>query len=202
MKKIMFASVLVLTAVSGSAMATAITTGQLTFNWQGVIPTAPVTSTAWAFVDARDMPFVPGTEQLNISKTSTGIKAVSGKAYDFFIVPVTAGKVEVGSPVKRDSTKALNSVKAFLGSNPVSGGLIGNKQLALASSSTVSDGHIAVNLNGSPLAVGSEHATTIGTSTDHQEHIVIDMNASIATADVSDGASLSFVAPVVFSVDI
>ncbi|ECC5184494.1 Cro/Cl family transcriptional regulator [Salmonella enterica] len=201
MKNTILASVLALTAVSGSAMA-AVTTGQLTFNWQGVIPTSPVTSGSWAFVDSRDIPFVPGTEQLNISRTDTGIKAVSGKSYDFFIVPVTTGGATGAGPVKRDETKPMNSVKAFLGSNPVSGGLVGNKQLTLSTSPQAADGQIAVNLNGKPLAVGTENSTTIGKATDHEEHITIDMNAAIATADVKDGASLSFVAPVVFAVDI
>ncbi|EDQ5534011.1 Cro/Cl family transcriptional regulator [Salmonella enterica] len=200
MKNIILASVLTLTAVSGSTMA-AVTTGQLTFNWQGVIPTAPVTSGSWAFVDSRDIPFVPGTEQLNISRTTTGIKAVSGKNYDFFIVPIT-GTATPGTAVTREATKPMNSVKAFLGSNPVSGGLVGNKQLTLSTSSEAADGQIAVNLNGNPLKVGNENATTIGTATDHEEHITIGMNAAIATADVKDGASLSFVAPVVFAVDI
>ncbi|EJQ8147138.1 Cro/Cl family transcriptional regulator [Salmonella enterica subsp. enterica serovar Newport] len=200
MKRLIFASALALTVVSGSAMA-AVTTGQLTFNWQGVIPTAPVTGNSWAFVDSRDIPFVPGTEQLNISRTSTGIKAVSGKNYDFFIVPIT-GTATPGAAVTRETTKPMNSVKAFLGSNPVSGGLVGNKQLTLSANSDATDGQIAVNLNGNPLKVGNENATTIGSTTDHEEHITIGMNASIATADVKDGASLSFVAPVVFAVDI
>ncbi|RIQ11100.1 Cro/Cl family transcriptional regulator, partial [Salmonella enterica subsp. enterica serovar Newport str. CFSAN000835] len=63
MKKKVLASALTFVLASGSAMA-AVTTGQLTFNWQAVVPTAPVTSTAWAFVDGLDIPFVPGTEQL------------------------------------------------------------------------------------------------------------------------------------------
>ncbi|EBF2131894.1 Cro/Cl family transcriptional regulator [Salmonella enterica] len=200
MKNTILASVLALTAVSGSAMA-AVATGQLTFNWQGVIPTAPATSTAWAFVDSRDIPYIPGTEQLNISRTATGIKAVSGKAYDFFIVPIT-GVATTGAPVTRDTAKTLNSVNAFLGSDPVSGGLTGNKQLTLSTTQDAADGQIAVNINGTPLKVGSTAAVTVGKAGGKEEHVAIDMNASIATADVKDGASLTFTAPVVFAVDI
>lgn len=200
MKNTILASVLALTAVSGSAMA-AVTTGQLTFNWQGVIPATPATNTAWAFVDSRDIPYIPGTEQLNISRTATGIKAVSGKAYDFFIVPIT-GTATAGTPVTRDAAKTLNSVNAFLGSNPVSGGLTGNKQLTLSTAPDAADGQIAVNINGTPLKVGSTAAVAVGKASDKEEHVAIDMNASIATADVKDGASLTFTAPVVFAVDI
>ncbi|EEG7921174.1 Cro/Cl family transcriptional regulator [Salmonella enterica] len=204
MKKIFYASALTLMLTTGSAMA-AVTTGQLTFNWQAVVPTAPVTSTSWAFVDALDIPFVPGTEQLNISRTDTGIKAVSLKPYDFFIVPVDpTSTVTNGTPVKRDATKTFNSTKVFLGSSPVSNGLVGNKQLQLSTAKEATDGQIAINVNGQPLKVGSNSAITISpaSATDHEEHVVIDMNASIANADIKDGASLSFVAPVVFAVDI
>lgn len=202
MKKKVLASALTFVLASGSAMA-AVTTGQLTFNWQAVVPTAPVTSTAWAFVDGLDIPFVPGTEQLNIARTATGIKAVSLKPYDFFIVPVdTTSTITNGTPVKRDMTKSLLATKVFLGSMPVSNGLVGNKQLELSTTKDAVDGQIAINVNGKPLKVGSNAATSIGSATDHEEHIVIDMNASIPNADVKDGASLSFVAPVIFAVDI
>ncbi|EMJ9669136.1 Cro/Cl family transcriptional regulator [Salmonella enterica] len=202
MKKKVLASALTFVLASGSAMA-AVTTGQLTFNWQAVVPTAPVTSTAWAFVDGLDIPFVPGTEQLNIARTATGIKAVSLKPYDFFIVPVdTTATITNGTPVKRDTTKPLLATKVFLGSMPVSNGLVGNKQLELSTAKDAVDGQIAINVNGKPLKVGSNAATSIGSATDHEEHIVIDMNASIPNADVKDGASLSFVAPVIFAVDI
>ncbi|EGQ6782790.1 Cro/Cl family transcriptional regulator [Salmonella enterica] len=202
MKKKVLASALTFVLASGSAMA-AVTTGQLTFNWQAVVPTAPVTSTAWAFVDGLDIPFVPGTEQLNIARTATGIKAVSLKPYDFFIVPVdTTSTITNGTPVKRDTTKPLLATKVFLGSMPVSNGLVGNKQLELSTTKDAVDGQIAINVNGKPLKVGSNAATSIGSVTDHEEHIVIDMNASIPNADVKDGASLSFVAPVIFAVDI
>ncbi|EBK2664553.1 Cro/Cl family transcriptional regulator [Salmonella enterica subsp. enterica serovar Enteritidis] len=200
MKKLVLTSALTLMLASGSAMA-AVTNGQLTFNWQAVVPTAPVTSTAWAFVDGLDMPFVPGTEQLNITRTGTGIKAVSLKPYDFFIVPVT-GDITNGTPVTRDATKSLHSVNVFLGSSPVSNGLVGNKQLALSSAKEATDGQIAINVNGQPLKVGSTSPVLIGKDSDKEEHIAIEMNASVAKTDVQDGASLSFVAPVIFAVDI
>ncbi|ECE0793631.1 Cro/Cl family transcriptional regulator [Salmonella enterica subsp. diarizonae] len=200
MKKLVLTSALTLMLASGSAMA-AVTNGQLTFNWQAVVPTAPVTSTTWAFVDGLDMPFVPGTEQLNVTRTGTGIKAVSLKPYDFFIVPVT-GTITPGTAVTREKTKPLLATKVFLGSIPVSNGLVGNKQLALSSVKEAADGQIAINVNGQPLKVGSAAAITVGAATDHEEHIAIDMNASVVNADVQDGASLSFVAPVIFAVDI
>ncbi|HGG6756606.1 TPA: Cro/Cl family transcriptional regulator [Salmonella enterica subsp. enterica serovar Java] len=200
MKKLVLTSALTLMLASGSAMA-AVTNGQLTFNWQAVVPTEPVTSTTWAFVDGLDIPFVPGTEQLNVTRTNTGIKAVSLKPYDFFIVPIT-GTATPGTAVTRDKTKPLLATNVFLGSIPVSNGLVGNKQLALSTVKEATDGQIAINVNGQPLKVGSAAAITIGSATDHEERIAIDMNASVVKADVKDGASLSFVAPVIFAVDI
>ncbi|EPC4783750.1 Cro/Cl family transcriptional regulator [Salmonella enterica] len=201
MKKILLSSALALSVISGSAMA-AVTTGQLTFNWQAVVPSAPINGTGWAFVDGLDMPFAPGTEQLRISRSDTGIEAVSVKPFDFFIVPVT-GKVETGVKVTRDGAANIkNPVSVYLASNPVSNGLKSNKQLALSDSKIAKAGDVAINLNGNPLKVGSLAAITIGKATDKDEHVVIDMNASISNDDVDDGASISFVAPVVFAVDI
>lgn len=202
MNKMLLSSALALSVMSGSAMAD-VTTGQLTFNWQAVVPSAPVTSTAWAFVDGRDIPFVPTTEQLRVTKTSTGIQAVSVTPYDFFIVPVT-GEVVDGKPVTRaaQTVSLKNPVKVYLASSPVSNGLVGNKQLALSTTAQATAGNIAINVNGNPLKVGSLASTTIGALSDKDEHIDIDMNASIAKADFADGASISFVAPVVFAVDI
>ncbi|ENB2032881.1 Cro/Cl family transcriptional regulator [Salmonella enterica] len=202
MNKMLLSSALALSVMSGSAMA-AVTTGQLTFNWQAVVPSAPVTSTTWAFVDGRDIPFVPGTEQLRVTRDDSGIKAVSVTPYDFFIVPVD-GKVVEGTPVTRaaDTVNIKNAVKVYLASSPVSNGLVGNKQLALSTTAQAAAGNIAINVNGTPLKIGSLAATTIGKTSDKDEHVDIDMNASIAKADVADGASISFVAPVVFAVDI
>lgn len=202
MNKILLSSALALSVISGSAMA-AVTTGQLTFNWQAVVPSAPVTSTAWAFVDGRDIPFVPGTEQLRVTRDDSGIKAVAVTPYDFFIVPVT-GSVTDGTPVTRaaDTVTVKNPVSVYLASSPVSSGLVGNKQLDLSTAALAEAGKIAININGKPLKVGSLAATKIGTTSDKDEHISIDMNASIAKSDVTDGASISFVAPVIFAVDI
>ncbi|EIZ7192397.1 Cro/Cl family transcriptional regulator [Salmonella enterica] len=203
MNKMLLSSALALSVISGSAMA-AVTTGQLTFNWQAVVPSAPVTGTGWAFVDGRDFPFEPGTEQLRVTRdASGGIKAVAVSPYDFFIVPVS-GDVTAGTPVTRaaDTSSIKNAVKVYLASSPVSSGLAGNKQLDLSTSAQAEAGKIAITVNGTPLKVGSLAATTIGATGDKDEHVDIDMNASIAKTDVVDGASISFVAPVVFAVDI
>lgn len=201
MNKMLLSSALALSVISGSAMA-AVTTGQLTFNWQAVVPSAPVTSSAWAFVDGRDIPFIPGTEQLRVTRDASGIKAVSVNPYDFFIVPVT-GSVEDGKPVTRAAdTASLKSVNVYLASSPVSNGLVGNKQLDLSTDAQAAAGKIAININGKPLKVGASNPTQIGAATDKDEHVDIDMNASIAKADVADGSSISFVAPVIFAVDI
>lgn len=201
MNKMLLSSALALSVISGSAMA-AVTTGQLTFNWQAVVPSAPVTSNAWAFVDGRDFPFIPGTEQLRVTRNDSGIKAVSVTPYDFFIVPVT-GDITDGKPVTRAAdTVSLKSVNVYLASSPVSNGLVGNKQLDLSTDALAGEGKIAININGKPLKVGASNPTLIGTATDKDEHVDIDMNASIAKADVADGASISFVAPVIFAVDI
>ncbi|HFW3091720.1 TPA: Cro/Cl family transcriptional regulator, partial [Salmonella enterica subsp. enterica serovar Reading] len=109
-----------------------------------------------------DMPFIPGTEQLNIvvDPATKGITATSVKPYDFFIVPVTA-KPTPGVPVTRDPTGNLNKVEAFLSSTPVSNGFVGNKQLTLSTAAVAADGQVAVNLNGKPLAVGSANAMDV-----------------------------------------
>ncbi|EBS5580250.1 Cro/Cl family transcriptional regulator [Salmonella enterica subsp. enterica serovar Newport] len=206
-KNLLAMSVLGLAVVSGSAMAAGatVTNGQLTFNWQGVVPTAPVTQTTWAFVDGLDMPFTPGTEQLNIvvDPTTKNITATSVKPYDFFIVPVDAtSTITPGTPVKRDPTASLNKVEAFLSSTPVSNGFVGNKQLALSTTPVATDGEVAVTLNGQLLKVGSTNPTNVTVSNAKEAHVVIDMNAKAVAADVKEGASLSFVAPVTFAVSI
>ncbi|EEF9634122.1 Cro/Cl family transcriptional regulator [Salmonella enterica] len=202
MNKMLLSSALALSVISGSAMAAA-TTGQLTFNWQAVVPSAPVTSSAWAFVDGQDIPFVPGTGQLRVTRDTSGIKAVSVNPYDFFIVPVT-GSVEDGKPVTRAAAATvIKSVNVYLAGSPVSNGLVGNKQLDLSTEAQAAAGKIAININGKPLKVGASNPTKISsTATDKDEHVDIEMNASIAKADVADGASISFVAPVIFAVDI
>ncbi|WP_336285973.1 Cro/Cl family transcriptional regulator [Citrobacter arsenatis] len=201
-KNLLAVSALALAVMSGSAMA-AVTNGQLTFNWQGVVPSAPVTQTTWAFVNGLDIPFIPSTEQLNIvvDTTTKDIKATSLKPYDFYIVPVT-GAVTPGTPVTRDATAVINSVNAFLSSVPVSNGFVGNKQLALSTTQMATVGQVAINLNGQPLKVGSTSPTSVSVSNDKEAHISIDMNAHAASVDVAEGASLSFTAPVTFAVDI
>lgn len=199
-KNLLAASVLSLAIMSGSAIA-AVTNGQLTFNWQGVVPTVPVAQGSWAFVDGLDMPFIPGTEQLNITvdPTTKAISANSIKPYDFYIVPVT-GDATAGKPVTRG--EKLNSVNAFLASAPVSNGFVGNKQLALSTTAAAAAGQVAINLNGQPLKVGSTNPTVIQVSNGKEAHVAITVNAAAASADVLQGATLSFVAPVTFAVDI
>lgn len=201
-KSLLIVSALALTVLSGSAVA-AISNGQLTFNWQGVVPTAPVTQTNWAFVDGLDMPFTPGTEQLNIvvEPATKNVSATSVKPYDFYIVPVT-GTVTPGTPVTRDTTATLNGVNAFLSSTPVSNGFVGNKQLTLSTTTVATEGQVAINLNGTPLKVGSTNPTSITVNDGKEAHVSIDINAAVLAADVNGGASLSFVAPVTFAVDI
>lgn len=199
-KNILVVSTLSMAIFTGSVTA-AVTNGQLNFNWQGVVPTAPVTNTAWAFVDGLDIPYVPGTEQLNVTLDSMKDITVTGvKAYDFFVVPIT-GTATPGTPVTRGTT--LNSVKAYLGSAPVSGGFVGNKQLKLSTANQAVAGEVAVTLNGTSLKVGSVNSTTVNISTGANEaHVAIDLNAKAASADVAEGSSISFTAPVVFAVDI
>ncbi|WP_032243367.1 CS7 fimbrial biogenesis major subunit CsvA [Escherichia coli] len=201
-KKLLIASVLAMATVSGSVLA-AVTNGQLTFNWQGGVPSAPVTKNTWAFVNGLDIPFTPGTEQLNITLgADKGITARSVKPYDFFIVPVT-GTVTAGSPVTRSDTTSMNSVKAFLSSEPVSNGFVGNKQLTLSTTAEAVTGQVAITLNGQPLKVGSANATTVAMDTNKKEsHISIDMNAKASASDVAEGSAINFVAPVTFAVDI
>ncbi|WP_032243344.1 CS5 fimbrial major subunit CsfA [Escherichia coli] len=201
-KNLLITSVLAMATVSGSVLA-AVTNGQLTFNWQGVVPSAPVTQSSWAFVNGLDIPFTPGTEQLNIPLDSNkDITARSVKPYDFFIVPVS-GNVTPGAPVTRDTSANINSVNAFLSSVPVSNGFVGNKQLTLSTAVEAAKGEVAITLNGQALKVGSASPTVVTVASNKKEsHISIDMNAKAAAADVAEGAAINFVAPVTFAVDI
>ncbi|PLC60645.1 Cro/Cl family transcriptional regulator [Citrobacter sp. L55] len=194
------ASALSLAIISVSASA-GVTTGQLTFNWQGVVPTAPVTGTGWAFVDGLDIPYTPGTEQVNVvmDNTTKAISVTGVKPYDFFIVPVT-GTITPGTAVTRGTT--MNTVKAYLGSEPVSGGFIGNKQLALSTTDTAADGQVSITLNGKVLKVGNVNASDVAVTDAKESHVVIDVNAKATATDVAEGSSISFTAPVVFAVDI
>lgn len=200
-KKLIALSVLVASVASTSSMAVT-TNGQLTFNWQGVVPVSPVTQTTWAFVDGLDMPFTPGTEQLNIVVDSgtKNITAVAVQPYDFFIVPIT-GNASAGTAVTRNPNATLNTINAYLGSEPVSGGFVGNKQLALATAATATNGQVAITLNGTPLRVGSTNGISV-TSANNEAHVSIQLNARAVAADVDEGAALSFTAPVIFSVDL
>ncbi|EDZ6276110.1 Cro/Cl family transcriptional regulator, partial [Salmonella enterica] len=175
---------------------------QLTFNWQGVVPAAPVNSDAWAFVDGLDIPYTPGTEQLNIlvDPATKDASIASVKPYDFFIVPVT-GPVTPGVAVTRGAGP-MNNMKAFLATNPISGGFVSNKQLAPAAGPQAVNGEVAVTLNGQIMKVGSTNAVTITPTAATEAHVLVDINAKAASADVQEGASVSFTAPVIFSVDI
>lgn len=191
-----------LALMQGSALA-AVTNGQLTFNWQGVVPTSPVTQTNWAFIDGLNLPFTPVTEQLNIvvDSATKDVSITSAKPYDFYIAPVT-GAIKAGTPVTRDTNATMNSVNAFLASTPVSKGFVGNKQLILSGQAKATTGQVAINLNGQPLKVGSTSPTTITVNNNKEAHITMEVNAAADAASVNEGASLSFVAPVTFAVDI
>lgn len=200
-KNLLSLSMLMLSAISSGAMA-ATTTGQLNFNWSGVVPTSPVTSTAWAFVDGMNMPYTPGTEALNVSLDQQGdLTAVGVKPYDFFIVPVT-GATTPGQAANVDKTKQYNSIKAFLGTAPISGGFVGNKQLTLSTNATANNGEVAVTLNGQALQIGDANATTLTNPAGYQAHMLVDVNAKAAATDVAEGSAISFSAPVIFAVDI
>ncbi|EBC6662448.1 Cro/Cl family transcriptional regulator [Salmonella enterica] len=201
-KNILAMSAMTLVVLSGSAAAAA-TNGQLTFNWQGVVPTAPVTSGAWAFVDGLDIPFTPVTEALNIVSNAASVDITALKPTSFFIVPVT-GPVTAGVPVTRNTTGTVNSINAFLGSAPVSGGFVGNKQLNLSTATTPAVGEVAITLNGQSLKVGSASplSVTPSAAAGSETPIEISMSAKAAPSDVTDGAAVSFTAPVVFAVDI
>ncbi len=195
-------SAMALAVLSGSA-AGAVTNGQLTFNWQGVVPASPVTSSAWAFVDGLDIPFTPATEALNIISNTNTVDMTAVKPTSFFIVPVKT-PVAPGAPVTRDDAATVNKINAFLGSAPVSGGFVGNKQLALATTATPTEGEVAITLNGQPLKVGSAAPLSVAPTTGggSATPIEISMSAKAALTDVTDGAAVSFTAPVVFAVDI
>ena len=202
-KKLIALSILAASVVSASSMA-AVTTGQLTFNWQGVIPTSPVVSSAWAFVDGLDNVFIPGTEQLRVNLDDKGdMTAVSVQPYDFFIVPVVASATS--GHIDRDAVKtfATNGIKAYLGTNPVSNGFNGDKQLTLATKALADASQVAITLNGTPLVVGSSGAIDVGMDTAKKEaHVSIELNTKVEKADITEGGSISFTAPVIFAADI
>lgn len=200
-KNVMALSALLMALTAGTASA-AVTTGQLTFNWQGLVPTAPVTGTGWAFVDSLDFPFTPLAGQLSIvENTAGGFTATSTAPIDFFIKPVD-GAVTPGTAVTPSTTVPLNGIQAYLGSNPVSGGLIGNKQLTPASTPTPTPGEVALTVNGAVLAVGAGAGIPVDLTGTTEAHVSIDINANIADGDAAEGASITFNAPVVFAVDI
>lgn len=204
MKKILLSSALALSVMSGSAMA-ATETGSLTFNWQAVVPSAPVNGTSWAFVDAQDIPFIPASELLKIKRESNGnIQVNSLKPFEFFIAPVK-GEVTSGKPVTRDGTKTIASVKAFLASTPISNGLVGSQQLNLGAGVKAAAGEISVVVNGQPLQLGVENPVEVvksGTAAGKEARVTVDMNANIQKDKVIDGAGISFNAPVIFTVEI
>lgn len=211
--KLIALSVLAASVVSASSMA-AITDGQLDFNWQGVIPTNPITSStaSWAFVDGFDNIYSPTTEQLTVKLDDKGdMTAASVKPYDFFIIPVDTAKLAssntlpaIGAHVDRSTTATFsaNGVKAYLGANPVSTGLNGGKQLTLAKDVVAKEGEVAIVLNGLPLAVGSLAAIDLNTMATKDVHVNIAFNAKANKVDVTENASINFVAPVIFSVDV
>lgn len=204
MKKILLSSALALSVMSGSAMA-ATETGSLTFNWQAVVPSAPVNGTSWAFVDSQDIPFIPASEVLKIKRENSGdIKVNSLKPFEFFVVPVK-GDVVNGSPVTRDTVKTIGSVNAFLASTPISNGLAKNEQLKLGAGETAGTGEISVVVNNHALKLGVENPVEVvsaGTAAGKGARVTVDMNAYIEKAKVIDGAGISFNAPVIFQVDI
>lgn len=204
MKKILLSSALALSVMSSSAMA-ATETGSLTFNWQAVVPSAPVNGTTWAFVDGQDFPFIPASEVLKIKRDgNSNIQVNSLKPFEFFIAPVK-GSVTSGVPVKRDETKTIALVKAFLASTPISNGLVGNQQLKLGTDVTAAAGEISVVVNGNALKLGVENPVEVvsaGTQAGKEARVTVDMNAIIKKDAVIDGAGISFNAPVIFAVDI
>ncbi|EFT4510252.1 Cro/Cl family transcriptional regulator [Salmonella enterica subsp. enterica serovar Stanley] len=203
MKKILLSSALALSVMSGSAMA-ATETGSLTFNWQAVVPSAPVNGTSWAFVDAQDIPFIPASELLKIKRESNGnIQVNSLKPFEFFVVPVSSIPSD-GTPVVRDGAKTISSVKAFLASTPISNGLVGSQQLNLGTDVKAKAGEISVVVNGQPLQLGVENPVEVVSSAAQGKgaRVTVDMNANIQKDKVIDGAGISFNAPVIFTVDI
>ncbi len=204
MKKILLSSALALSVISGSAMAE-IETGSLTFNWQAVVPSAPLNGVHWAFVDGQDIPFIPASELLKITRQGDdSIKVNSLKPFEFFIAPVK-GDVTNGSPVTRDEMKTISTVKAFLASTPISNGLAKNEQLKLGASESAGAGEISVVVNGKALKLGVDNPVEVvptGTVAGKGARVTVDMNANIEKEKVIDGAGISFNAPVIFQVDI
>ncbi|EDI1752818.1 Cro/Cl family transcriptional regulator [Salmonella enterica] len=204
MKKILLSSALALSVMSGSAMA-ATETGSLTFNWQAVVPSAPLNGTNWAFVDGQDIPFIPASELLKITRQNdNSIKVNSLKPFEFFIAPVT-GKVEAGVKITRNATKTIGAVQAFLASTPISNGLAKNEQLTLGAAENAGAGEISVVVNNHALKLGVENPVEVvstGTAIGKAARVTVDMNADIPEDKVIDGAGISFNAPVIFQVDI
>ncbi|EUD07270.1 hypothetical protein [Providencia alcalifaciens] len=188
--------------MSTTSMA-AVTTGELRFSWEGQVPTAPIVGSGWAFVNGSDIPYTPSVEQLNMSLDSTGkLTAVSAKPYEFFIVPVT-GTPTPGQPVNKDDAKTFNEIQAYLGSTPVSAGFAQNKQLQLSEQAIANDGQVSITLNGTPLKVGAQNPTPVTRSGNNKSgQVSIQLNAKAASTDITEGASVTFTAPVVFSVNI
>ncbi|HDI1214986.1 TPA: Cro/Cl family transcriptional regulator [Aeromonas hydrophila] len=187
MKKTLIAASL--TLIAGMANA-AVTNGQLTFSWQGTTPAAPVVPGDFKFTDATGTDWTPSNVSLNMTTSSDGSLSMnSANNMEFFIS---------GS----GSTTALNSIKVYLGSNPVSTGFVGSKQLALATTAAPSNDQVAVLLNSQPLQVGSGNATTLNGVTGLQHQVSLSIAAKAASGSFTETTVVGFSVPVIFSVDL
>lgn len=166
----------------------AVTNGSLNFNWQGVIPADPITTGDWKFTDALGADYVPTTQMLTFQKSpDKSMLANSASNVSFFI---------------NSNTTELNKVSVYLGSNPISSGLEGSKQLTLATTTTPTNDQISIVMNGLPLQVGSAKTVDLAGVAGNQALIELSVSAKIGETSYKPGSSVSFSAPIIFAVDL
>ncbi|WP_421335587.1 Cro/Cl family transcriptional regulator [Aeromonas veronii] len=179
-------SLLALTLIAGAAQA-AVENGSLNFNWQGTTPADAVVPASWKFTDAVGGDYTPTTSALNMSVGGNGVLEINSAANHSFFITATTG--------------TLNSVDAYLGTNPVSSGFVASKQLALATSATPADDQVAILMNNQPLKVGAANKIPVG-GTGAQRSVDISLAAKAAASTFAEKSVIGFSVPVIFAVDI
>ncbi|MCA4698424.1 hypothetical protein LDQ03_04970 [Aeromonas hydrophila] len=186
LKKTRSALVVSALLVAGAANAV-VENGSLSFQWQGTTPAMPVVPATWRFVDALGASYTPTNISLNMVRESDGSLSVNSASNHSFFVAVDNG--------------TLNTLDAYLGSNPTSTGLVASRQLALAATASPGVDQVAILMNGTPLRVGSANKVTAG-GTGSQRSIDISLSAKIAPSSFTERTIIGVSAPVIFSVDI
>lgn len=180
-------SLFALSLVAAGVAHAAVENGSLSFNWSGTTPADPIIPASWSFTDAVGAAFTPTTTSLVMTTLPDGTLEIDSIANQSFFITSEGG--------------TLNSVDAYLGSNPVSSGFVGAKQLALATTATPAADQVAILMNGQPLKVGAANKVSVGGS-GSQRSVDIGLAAKAAQSSFTEKTVIGFSVPVIFAVDI